>query len=261
MIKTNQSLNGKHALVTGGSRGIGFAIAQALLQQGARVTLVARSLGALQLAVEQLSPLGQVQALALDVTDNDAVIAVFDQAVQQFGTIDILINNAGQAHSAAFLKTAPAVFQNMFAVNVNSVVACTQAVLPAMLQQRWGRIVNVASTAASTGYAYVSAYCAAKHAVLGLTRALALEVAQQGVTVNAVSPGFTETDMLENTVANIVAKTGRTPEQARTALAANNPQGQLIQPEQVAHAVIWLCMPAAAAMNGQSISVDGGELM
>ena len=149
----------------------------------------------------------------------------------------------------------------MLDVNLTGAYHCMQAALPGMLDAGWGRVVNVASTAGLTGYRYVAAYCAAKHGLVGLTRALALEVATRGVTVNAVCPGFTDTDIVADAVANIVRKTGRTADQARAELAAGNPQGRLVRPDEVAHAVAWLCMPGAAALNGQAIAVAGGEVM
>jgi NAD(P)-dependent dehydrogenase (short-subunit alcohol dehydrogenase family) len=243
-------LAGKHALVTGGARGIGAAIAQALVAHGARVTILGRG----------LSP-DSAEYVRADVTDPQAVAQAFDQARQRSGTIDILVNNAGQASSAPFLKTDLALWRRMMAVNLDGTFHCIQAALPGMLESGWGRIVNIASTAGIAGYSYVSAYCAAKHGVVGLTRALALELATKGVSVNAVCPGFTETDMLKETVANITAKTGRTPEQARAELAAHNPQKRLVQPAEVANAVAWLCLPGSEAVTGQTIAVAGGEVM
>jgi NAD(P)-dependent dehydrogenase (short-subunit alcohol dehydrogenase family) len=172
-----------------------------------------------------------------------------------------LVNNAGQAHSAAFIKTDAALWEQMLSVNLTGTFHCTQAALPDMLSAQWGRIVNVASTAGLTGYAYVAAYCAAKHGVVGLTRALALEYAKKGITVNAVCPGYTETDILRESIANVMAKTGRTEEQARAEFSSGNPQGRIVQPEEVADAVRWLCGDAAASMTGQSIAVGGGEVM
>jgi NAD(P)-dependent dehydrogenase (short-subunit alcohol dehydrogenase family) len=261
MNKLSLPLKGKHALVTGGSRGIGLSIAQALLQQGAKVTIAARQQTGLLEATEKLSAFGEVFGVVLDVTNAEAITSAFHQAEQHFGEIAILVNNAGQAHSAPFLRTELSQLQTMFSVNVSSVFMCTQAVLPAMLKSGWGRIVNIASTAGLKGYSYVSAYCATKHAVLGLTRSLALEVAPKGVTVNAICPGYTETELVHNAIANITKKTGRSEEQARAELAANNPQGKLIQPDEVASAVAWLCLPASSAINGQAIAIDGGELV
>ena len=257
----NLQLNGRHALVTGGTRGIGFAIALSLLRHGARVTIVARKQTNLLEAKKRLEAEGEVNCIALDITDAAAIPAAFESAVNDFGPISILVNNAGQAHSAPFMKTDIHLLNSMLAVNLSSVLLCTQAVLPGMLEAGWGRIVNIASTAGLTGYSYTSAYCAAKHAVVGLTRSLAQELAKKGVTVNAVCPGYTETDLVHDAIANIVKKTGRTEEQARAVLAANNPQGKLIQPDEVANVVSWLCLPGSSAINGQSIPVAGGELM
>jgi NAD(P)-dependent dehydrogenase (short-subunit alcohol dehydrogenase family) len=159
------------------------------------------------------------------------------------------------------MKTDETLWQQMLAVNLTGTFHCTQAALPAMLESGWGRIVNVASTAGLIGYGYVSAYCAAKHGVIGLTRSLALEVASKGVTVNAVCPGYTETDIVREAVANIVAKTGRSEEQALSELASRNPQKRLVQPQEVASAVAWLCLPGSGAMNGQALAVAGGEVM
>lgn len=249
------ALEGKHAVVTGASRGIGLAIARALQAQGARVTLMARDAAALKAAAAGLG--GATGWQAIDVADAAGVAAAFAGA----GRVDILVNNAGQAASAPFMKTDEALWQRMLEVNMSGAYHCIQAALPGMLDAGWGRIVNVASTAGLTGYRYVAAYCAAKHGLVGLTRALALELAAKGVTVNAVCPGYTETDIVQEAVANIVRKTGRSEEQARAELAAGNPQGRLVRPEEVAHAVAMLCLPAAAAMNGQSIAVAGGEVM
>jgi len=254
-------LQGRHALVTGGTRGIGLAIATSLLRHGAKVTIVARNPVTLEQARAGLQVLGEVHAIALDITDRVATNVAFAAAAEHFGPISVLVNNAGQAKSAPFMKTDLHLLDTMLSVNLSSVLVCSQAVLPGMLDMGWGRIINVASTAGLTGYAYASAYCASKHAVIGLTRALALEVAKKGVTVNAVCPGFTDTDIVRDAVAQIVKKTGRTEEQARAELAAHNPQGTLIQPDEVANVVSWLCLPASSAMNGQSIAVDGGELM
>ena len=184
----------------------------------------------------------------------------FAKIRERFPRIDILVNNAGQAESAPFSRTDLGLWNRMLAVNLTGTYLCTHEVLPAMLKQDYGRIVNVASTGGLIGYAYVSAYCAAKHGVIGLTRALALETAKTAVTVNAVCPGYAETDLTKNTVANIIAKTGKSEADARAALTAHNPQGRLIQPEEVANAVLWLCLPGSEAVTGQAITVAGGEV-
>lgn len=254
------SLAGVHALVTGGARGIGEAVARALLAQGARVTLLGRNEATLASGAQALAAHGEVAWVSADISDAAAVAAAFARAAERLGPVQVLVNNAGQAVSAPFGKTDSALWQQMIDVNLTGTFHCISAALPAMLAAGWGRIVNVASTAGLIGYPYVTAYCAAKHGVVGLTRALALEVAKKGVTVNAVCPGYTETDIVRDAVANIVAKTGRGEDDARAELARRNPQGRLVQPQEVADAVLWLCQPGAGAVTGQSIAVAGGEV-
>jgi NAD(P)-dependent dehydrogenase (short-subunit alcohol dehydrogenase family) len=250
-----------HAVVTGGGSGIGAAIAQGLLADGFAVTLMGRKLDRLQAQQAELKALGAVGVQAVDVADEAGVQAAFAAAAAALGPIGVLVNNAGQAESQPLQRTSLAQWQQMLNVNLTGTFLCSREVLAGMLDQRFGRIVNVASTAALKGYAYVAAYCAAKHGVLGLTRAMALELAKKGITVNAVCPGYTETEIVATAVQRIVDKTGRTPEQALAELAAGNPQGRLVQPEEVAQAVRWLVRADAAAINGQAIAVCGGETM
>jgi NAD(P)-dependent dehydrogenase (short-subunit alcohol dehydrogenase family) len=254
-------LAGRHALITGAGRGIGAAIARRLAADGARLSLLGRQRDALEALAAELPAAACAQVLVCDVTEADAVANAWSQAVDAAGPVEILVNNAGQAASAPFGRTTDELWQRMLAVNLTGTFLCTRATLPGMQAAGWGRIVNIASTAGQRGYAYVSAYVAAKHGVIGLTRSLALEVAAKGITVNAVCPGYTETDLLRESLSNVVAKTGRSADEARAEFARHNPQGRIVQPEEVADAVAWLCTPAAAAINGQSISVSGGEVM
>ncbi|MDZ4372011.1 MAG: SDR family oxidoreductase [Phenylobacterium sp.] len=248
---------GAHALVTGGGRGIGAAVAAALREAGSRVTILGRDEPTLRAAVSAGWADGHV---VCDLTDEAQTTAAFAAAEATRGDIDMLVNNAGAAASAPFHRTSAQNFRTMLDVNLMSCVHATQAALPGMIRRRRGRIVNIASTAGLKGYAYVTAYVAAKHAVVGLTRALALETARTGVTVNAVCPGFTDTELLGRSLDEIVAKTGRTRDAARADLAAANPQGRLVEPAEVAAAVLFLCGASAGAVNGVALTVAGGEI-
>lgn len=245
---------GKHALVTGGGSGIGIAVASVLRDKGAEVTIVGRNRARLDAAAAQLG----VSAQVADVTDRTQVAAAFRAAEDMHGTIAILVNNAGVAESMPFARMTDDLWNRMLAVNLTGVYNCCREAIDGMLGQGGGRIVNVASIAALKGAAYVAAYCAAKHGVVGLTRALAAEYAQKGITVNAVCPGYTDTDMVQTAIDNIAKTTGRSRDEALAQLVKTNPQGRLIQPAEVADTVIWLCRQES--MNGQAIAIAGGEI-
>ncbi len=245
-----------HALVTGGGRGIGRAIASGLVQAGATVTVIGRN----RATLDETVAAGDAHFVGVaDVADQAAVDAAIAAAAGR-QPIDILIANAGIAESAPFAKSDAALFRRMMDVDFMGVVHAIQAVLPAMKDRPYGRIVAVASTAGLKGYAYASAYSAAKHAVIGLVRSLALELVSTRVTVNAVCPGFTDTDLLASSIDNIMKKTGRSHQQAVTELSRHNPQGRLITPAEVADTVLWLCGEGAGAITGQAIAVAGGEV-
>jgi NAD(P)-dependent dehydrogenase (short-subunit alcohol dehydrogenase family) len=248
----SQPLHGLTAVITGGAKGLGLAIARRLCADGAAIALVGRDAVALQQAAGLL---GARYAVA-DVTDP----AALRDAIVSFERCDILVNNAGATISKPFAKHELHDFHAMLAVNLLSAVTACQAVLPAMRAQRFGRIINIASTAGLKGYPYVAAYVASKHALVGLTRALALETIKDGVTVNAICPGFTDTDMVTRAATSIATASGRSAENARAALASSNPAGRLVLPEEVAEAVAFLCQRRASAMTGQAIAVACGEV-
>ncbi|MGY4569325.1 SDR family NAD(P)-dependent oxidoreductase [Bradyrhizobium sp. BEA-2-5] len=249
-----------HALVTGAGSGIGAATAIALAEAGVRVSIAGRRIDALKATAASLGKHSGA-VVSIDVTDEAAVTKGVAQIEAEAGPIDILVNNAGKAGSAPFDKTNAVLWADMLASNLSSVFLVTHAVLPGMAQRGRGRVINVASTAGLTGYAYVSAYVAAKHGVIGLTRSLALEYARRGVTVNAVCPGYTDTPLVADAAANIVAKTGRSAQEARAALAKVNPMQRLVTPEEVADAILWLAAEGASSINGQAVAVAGGEVL
>jgi NAD(P)-dependent dehydrogenase (short-subunit alcohol dehydrogenase family) len=242
----------RRALITGGAKGIGLAIAQRLAREGVTLALLGRDREALQAASATLGAAWEVA----DVTRPEILTA----AIARMGPCDILVNNAGDASSQPFLNSSPQDLAAMISINLTSTFVACHAVLPHMLASGWGRIVNIASTAGLKGYAYTASYTAAKHGVVGLTRALAIEFAQTGVTVNAVCPGFTDTNLVHRASKTIAQQTGRSEADAKAALARYNPQGRLVTPDEVAEAVAFLCRDAASAMTGQSIIVAGGEV-
>jgi NAD(P)-dependent dehydrogenase (short-subunit alcohol dehydrogenase family) len=257
----DQILDKQHVLVTGAGTGIGVAIAASCARAGARVSLAGRRRDPLAALQDSLGP-DRAHAVAdFDVTDPDKIRVGVAAARRAFGPIDVLVNNAGEAPSAPFTKTDLATWNRVLSVNLTGAYLVTKEIVPDMIEKRAGRVINIASTAGLVGYAYVSAYVAAKHGVIGLTRSLALEFARAGITVNAVCPGYTETPMFERAVASIVAKTKRSADEARAALAASNPQGRVITAEEVAETVLWLASPAAHSITGQAIAVAGGEVM
>ena len=257
-MSASRVLSDKHVVVTGASQGIGAAIATALAAQGAKLTLIARRLPPLQ---EKAAQLPRAQAISADVSQSGSVTEAFQQARQSFGPVEILVNNAGQAHTSPTHSMNDDDWHQMIAVNLDSLFYCCREALADMHRGRGGRIVNIASTAALKGYSYVAAYCAAKHGALGLTRALALENVTKNITVNAVCPGYTDTELIQNSIKTIMEKTGRDVTEARAEFTRSNPQGRLIDPEEVADTVVWLCSPGAGSITGQAIAVAGGEVM
>lgn len=254
-------LDGRHAIVTGGGRGIGAAVAAALAQRGANVTVMGRTTATLKSSAAALRERYGVSANAVEcnVADEESVARAFTLAGKEHGDAYVLVNNAGGGEAARFTEMKRDLWDRTLAVNLTGTFLCTSRVLPAMLAAGAGRIVNIASTAALLGYRTMSAYCAAKHGVLGLTRALALETAARGVTVNAVCPGYTDTELARTAIRNIMAARNVKEDEALTMLLKSIPQKRLTTPAEVASAVAWLCAPDSAAVTGIALPVAGGE--
>jgi NAD(P)-dependent dehydrogenase (short-subunit alcohol dehydrogenase family) len=245
-------LHEKVVLVTGGGRGIGRAIALLFAQHGARVAVAARTREQVASVAHETGGI----ALVCDVSNPDQVTGIFADIKP-----DILVNNAGIAESATFVNTTDELWQRHLAINLSGTFYCTRAALPAMLERGWGRVINIASIAAKTGAPYIAAYTASKHGVLGLTRSLAMEVASRGVTVNAICPGYVDTEMTSRGVEKITAKTGRSAEEALEALKKMSPQHRLTTPEEVAALALLLASEEGRGINGQGINIDGGSVL
>ena len=247
------TLHGKRALVTGGGRGIGAAVARELAAAGAHVLVCGRTPRHLEAIAAEIAG----EAIACDLTDRAAT----DAMLGTLGMIDVLVNNAGAAESAPLEATSDAMWDRIVELDATSPFRVTRALVPAMIKAGWGRVVNIASNAGVSGYAYTAAYCAAKHAMVGWTRALAIDLARTGVTINALCPGWVETDMAHEAVARIVAKTGRSEADAKKALESMSPQRRMIQPAEVAHAAVMLCANGARGIHGQTLVIDGGAIL
>jgi 3-hydroxybutyrate dehydrogenase len=256
-MKRFMELRGKVALVTGGGRGIGAAVARRLAEAGLRVAVCGRT----EAEIEGVAASMDGVAVCADLGDRSSTDAMLAKVAAKAGRVDVLINNAGIAASAPIARTRDETWDQVMEVNATAAFRITRALVPAMVEAGWGRIVNIASNAGVSGYGYTVAYCAAKHAMVGMTRALAVDLARTGVTVNAICPGWVDTRMAEDAVQRISDKTGRTTEEARSTLAKMSPQGRIIAPEEVAHLVAALCAGEAQGMNGQAIVIDGGQVL
>jgi 3-hydroxybutyrate dehydrogenase len=252
-------LNGKTALITGGGRGIGRAIALSFARAGARVAVAARTAEQVKQVANEIGR--DAIALVCDVSDPESVTRMFTEMREQFGHADILVNNAGIAESATLVNTTDELWHRLLSVNLSGTFYCTRAALPAMLKNGWGRVINVASIAGKTGAPYIAAYSASKHGVMGLTRSIALEVGTTGITVNAICPGYVDTEMVSRGVEQITTKTGRTAEEALDSLRKMSPQNRLVTPEEVAAVALLLASDEGRGINGQGINVDGGSVL
>ena len=256
-----KALEGSHAVVTGASRGIGAAIAAELAQLGAKLTLMGRSQAPMHALAEAIAkPNGvEVAVVGCDVSDEGQVFSAFRVARETFGPPGILVNNAGQAEGAAFTATSRELWDRLLAVNLTGAYLCMQQVLPAMIDAKAGRIVNIASVSGLKAFQNVSAYTASKFGLVGLTKVVALETAKHGITVNAVCPGYTDTDLAQHAIDKL-QKAGKSKDEAERTILRTIPRGTLITPEEVASTVGWLCSPAAAGVSGEAVVVNGGGI-
>jgi NAD(P)-dependent dehydrogenase (short-subunit alcohol dehydrogenase family) len=257
-------LNNKVALVTGGGRGIGRAIALTFASKGARVAVAARTFEQVREVADEIQQQCRTKALAIvcDVSDPANVERMFSEVRKSLEhDVDILVNNAGIAESATLVNTTDELWQRHLAINLSGTFYCTRAALPAMLKNGWGRIINVASIAGKTGAPYIAAYAASKHGVMGLTRSVAVEVGASGVTVNAICPGYVDTEMVSRGIERITTRTGRSADEALDSLRKMSPQNRLVTPEEVAALALLLASDEGRGINGQGINIDGGTVL
>jgi 3-hydroxybutyrate dehydrogenase len=254
------SLKGRGAVITGGGRGIGRAVARALAERGAAVVVSARTTKEIESVAAELAAEGHTaHAVPCDVSDESSVGAMAAAAIERLGSVDILVNNAGIAPSNPVKRVTLEEWNRVLGINVTGTFLCTRAFLPGMLERSWGRIINVASVAGLRGSKYISTYCASKHAQIGFTRAVADEVADKGITVNAICPGYVDTPMTEYSVVQITQKAGVSPQEALEHILATSPQKRLIRPEEIAAVAVMLCSRDGEGISGQAIAIDQGQ--